>query len=54
MKVIIESEDGVVGMAQDPQAVEFHDVVELFKGAVVACGFHPNTVKEYFEELDEK
>ena len=40
----------MVGMAQEKGVEEFFRVVDLFKQAALAYGFHPTTVSEYFDE----
>ncbi|HQM30867.1 MAG TPA: hypothetical protein PLR20_16085 [Syntrophales bacterium] len=54
MRITIEDDDLKVKAIVESPAAEFDEVVELFKQAAMAFGFHPNNVTEYFEELDEK
>lgn len=51
MRVILE--DGETrGISEEP-VVEFHDVVRLFRQAAMAFGFQPQTVNEYFADIDD-
>ena len=52
MRITIE-DDGYLGIAEAP-VVEFSKVVDLFKQAAMASGFHPDTVLGYFKELEEE
>jgi hypothetical protein len=48
MKVTIETEFEKCTVEGD--GVDMHDTVQLIKQALLGVGFHPETVKEYFEE----
>ncbi len=56
MKITIEDTVGGVeyGGSATGIGVEYHEVVELFKQASMAAGFHPDTVLGYFNELEEE
>ena len=50
MKLTIETDDMKCTVESD--AVVFDDLVQMFKGASVAVGFHHQTVEEVFGEDD--
>ena len=50
MKITIEHE-GLEVTIQDDSADTMEEVYSLIQQALLGVGFHPNTVKEYFEEL---
>lgn len=53
MRITLEDDDLKVKAVVECPAVEYHEVVEIFKQVSLAFGFAPGTVKEYFEGLDE-
>ena len=52
MKIIIEPYSGGKYTAEH-EAEHISEVVTAFKGLLVASGYHPSTVDEYFNEVDE-
>jgi hypothetical protein len=46
MKITIENGDKCT---VESDAVIFGELVELFKQCAIGVGFHPDTVKEYFD-----
>ena len=51
MKITLELEKKVVTIESD--GVDIHDAIELMKGALIAIGFHPDLVKENFENEED-
>lgn len=54
MKILIEGKGRSSIVIDDGDDKQFHEVVELFKSAAIGYGFHPDTVREYFNELEEE
>jgi len=47
IRVTIETTDNK-GMAEDITGVDMEEMYHVIRQAVLACGFHPETVEEYF------
>lgn len=52
MKITIEPYSGGKFTAED-EAEHISEVVRAFKGLLVASGYHPAGVEEYFNDVDE-
>jgi hypothetical protein len=52
LKIYLKSEDRTV-CVKDEEALTTTDALYLFVGAIVALGFHPDSIKESICELAE-
>lgn len=52
IRVTIETEHGK-GVAELSDGVTLEDLFECCKNAAMASGFHPDSIKQYFDEEEQ-
>ena len=50
MRITIETDDKQTVTIERKGYIQVHDYIEVFKGALVAIGFHPRLLDEHLNE----